>query len=82
MRKYREARDLCDKMTRRFPERRLNCEQILARTDSWALNRNEFDASTELKRVPNLNLIQNSIVYTFLTAGLLCYNFLRICLIS
>jgi hypothetical protein len=82
MRKYREARDICDKMTRRFPERRLNCEQILALRNSWALNYNEFDVSTELRKVPNLNLIQDSIVYTFITAGLLCYKFLRMCLIS
>jgi hypothetical protein len=57
--KYREARDLCDQMTRRFPEHRLNCEEILAQKNLWALSDNEFDPVTVLRNVPNFNLIEH-----------------------
>jgi hypothetical protein len=80
--KYREARDLCDKMTRRFPEHRLNCEEILAQKNLWALNDNEFDPLTELRNVPNFNRIEHTLVYTFITAGLLWYKLFKMCLIS
>jgi hypothetical protein len=79
MHKYRVARDLCDEMTRRFPEQRPNCEKILADQNSWALNHNEFDVLTELREVPDFNLIEHSIVYTFITAGLRYYKFPRLC---
>jgi hypothetical protein len=82
MHKYRVARELCDEMTRRFPEQRPNCEKILADRNSWAINDNEFDALTELRRVPDFNFIEHSIVYTFITAGLRHYKFSSLCSIS
>ncbi len=80
--KYREARDLCDKMTRRFPEHRLDCEVILTQKNLWALNDNEFDPLKVLRNVPNFNRIEHTLVYTFITADLHWYKLFRMCLIT
>jgi hypothetical protein len=34
-------------MTQLFPQKRLNCEEILERKKKWALNEREFEISDE-----------------------------------
>jgi hypothetical protein len=84
MSKYHEARNWCDRMTRRFPKHRPNCDEILAHKHLWALNDGEFDASKELKNISNLNRMKDTIVYTFIIEGLIWFNKLMftVCSIS
>jgi serine/threonine protein kinase len=85
MHKYRAARDLCDKMAKRFPNDRPSCHEILAHKHSWALNDEEFDASKELKNVSknNFNFIKDSIIYAFIIGQMIWYNriIFRLCTI-
>ncbi len=47
--KYKAALDLYVDMLYPLPQRRPNCEEILERKSSWALNEEEFEIDDELK---------------------------------
>ncbi len=38
-------------MTARLPHKRLDCEEILERMNSWALNKEELEISNELENI-------------------------------
>jgi hypothetical protein len=38
-------------MTARLPHKRLDCEEILERMNSWALNKEELEINNELKNI-------------------------------
>ncbi len=54
-------------MTARLPHKRPDCEDILDRKNSWALNENEFEINDELKKelIPKL-VDKNQIVFSIL----------------
>ncbi len=69
--KYIAALDLHDDILRRFPGRRPNCEEILGRKISWALNEDEFEINDKLKKELILKLDdENQIVFTILKSKL------------
>ncbi len=49
--KYNESLELCNEMTARLPHKRLDCEEILERMNSWALNKEELEINNELKNI-------------------------------
>ncbi len=65
--KYNESLKLCNEMTARLPHKRPDCEDILDRKNSWALNENEFEINDELKKelIPKL-VDENEIVFSSL----------------
>ncbi len=58
-------------MTRRFSQLRLNCEEILNRKNSWALNEEEFEINDELKKelIPKL-VGENQLIFSILKSKL------------
>ncbi len=42
---------MCNEMTQRFPHKRPNCEEILEKKNSWALNKEELEISDELEDI-------------------------------
>jgi serine/threonine protein kinase len=49
--KYNESLKLYDKMHSDFPHKRPNCEDILERKNSWALNKQELKINDELENI-------------------------------
>jgi len=58
-------------MTARLPHKRPDCEDILERKNSWALNENEFEINDGLKKelIPKL-VDKNQIVFSILKSKL------------
>jgi hypothetical protein len=49
--KYKECIELCNEMTQRFSDKRPDCEEILKRKNSWALNEEELEINDELEDI-------------------------------
>jgi hypothetical protein len=49
--KYNESQELYEKMTSNLAHKRPNCEDILNRKHSWALNTEELEISDELQNI-------------------------------
>ncbi len=45
----------------------IDCEQILRKSNDWALNDNEFNAKEEFEKVLNSNQNKDSFVYSIIT---------------
>jgi hypothetical protein len=64
--KYNESLKLYDKMHSDFPHKRLNCEDILERKNSWALKEEELEINDQLENIiasmlrSEINLNENS----------------------
>ncbi len=69
--KYNECFKLCKEMTSRASDERPDCEEILKRKNSWALNDEEFEINDELKKDLNPKLDdENQIVFSLLKSKL------------
>ncbi len=69
--KYKESLELCNEMTQRFPHKRPNCEEILERKNTWALNEEEFEIDDELRQELILKMNdENQIVFSLLKSKL------------
>ncbi len=49
--KYNAALKLCGHIVRGLPKKRSNCEEIIERKNSWALNKEELEISNELEDI-------------------------------
>jgi hypothetical protein len=49
--KYKASLELCNEMTARLLNKRPNCEEILDKKNSWALNKEELEISDELEDI-------------------------------
>jgi hypothetical protein len=65
MSKYRNAKQLIKVMTE--TDDTIDCEQILRKSNDWALNDNEFNAKEEFEKVLNSNQNKDSFVYSIIT---------------
>ncbi len=45
----------------------IDCEEILRKSNDWALNENEFDAEEEFEKVLNSNRNKDSFLYSIIT---------------
>ncbi len=48
------------------PDDRIDCEEILRKSNDWALNDNEFNAKEEFEKVLNSNQNKNSFLYSII----------------
>jgi len=51
MEKYRNANNMCDRMSQRKFSQRPNCEEILDERHLWALNVNDLENDKKLKKI-------------------------------
>ncbi len=49
--KYRNARDLCDRMTQPTSSKRPKFEEIFSSKHLWALDKNEIKIDNQMKRI-------------------------------
>jgi hypothetical protein len=73
--KYKESIQLISKMTRRLPNERPNCEQILNVKHFWALHENEFEFENESRNILNSRTENDNFsVYSILQSKLSQYS--------
>ncbi len=49
--KYKASLELCNEMTARLLNKRPDCEKILEKKNSWALNKDELEISDQLENM-------------------------------
>ncbi len=65
MSKYRNAKVLMNRMTE--TDDTIDCEEVLLKSNDWALNENEFNAKEESEKVLNSNRNKDSFIYSIIT---------------
>ncbi len=65
MSKYRNAKVLMNRMTE--TDDTIDCEELLLKSNDWALNENEFNAKEEFEKVLNSNRNKDPFIYSIIT---------------
>ncbi len=77
--KYNESLELYDKMHSDFPHKRPNCEEILERKNSWALNKEEFEINDELEKMIGSKGNEYELtIYSLLSLKLKCDDWVKL----
>ncbi len=70
--KYKESFELCNEMAARLPQKRPDCDDILEKKNSWALNEREFEINDELEKIIDSKESENELtIYLFLRSKMI-----------